>query len=227
MLCPKVRLGFSIMPNRGRGRGRRGRRRLVTGRQLHNVTHGHVIRTPFDPPNFVDKPWNSVTVEIAFQGDKQVKCSDIAPVVLTQLGLDELKTTTIELRFMKARIWGLSVSRPLRVSFFGSSAASAGGAQAYGIVQDWGAPMRLPHVGWVWPVAIQQITWISTSSDLVMSVDVGTTGGLAATDIPWLAYMDVLWRSSKYNPISSRPRYVATYTPSALSESFSNLSLGN
>lgn len=221
--------------------GRRGRRggsrrgRGVTRRQLHNTVFGHSIRTNFDPPNFVDKPWNSVTVELGFAGDKKVTPVDIVPVALKQIGLDDLPLdkTTIEFRFLKCRVWGLSVSRPVRCSFFGISATSNAGPQAYGVMTDWGAPNRLPHVGWQWPVSVQQTTWVSTSKDLVFSVDVGTTGTDA--DIPWLAYLDILWRSSKYSPISERIRYQMSCTPaprtettssgSSLSASFQNLNV--
>lgn len=193
-----------------RGRGR-GRGRNISRRQLHNTICGHTIRTPFDPPNYVDKPWNTVTVVLGATGDKQVNVTMIHPTVLTQLGLDEIKTTTFEYRFHKARVWAQSVSRPIRCSFFGSSAASSGGAQAYGIVTDWGAPNRQPHVGWEWPAAIKQVTWISTSKDLVFAVDVGKTP--AGDDIPWLCYLDINWRSSKYNPISLTPRAIFAYDP--------------
>lgn len=194
--------------------------------QLRRSLNGHAVRTSFDPPMFCDKPWNSAVVEFGFTGDKIVSVSQMHSTVLSQLGL--LPSQTLEYRFLTCRVWALTPQRPLRVSFFGISS----GPVALALLQDWGAPQRLPHVGYRYPKSFQLATYKSSNTDEIVSVDVGKDA--SGNPIPWLMYMDLLWRSDVYNPITASVRYRLSNAdpstfgePSALATSFENLSLNN
>lgn len=183
--------------------GRKKNKNKINARQevrrLRRDLHGHAVRTSFDPPMFCDKPWNSATIEFGFTGDKSISVSQMHGTVLSQLGL--VSTQSLEYRFLKCRVWALTPQRPLRVSFFGISS----GPVALALLQDWGAPQRLPHVGYQYPTAFQLCTYKSSNTDEIVSVDVGKDS--SGSDIPWLMYMDLLWRSDVYNPITSSVRY--------------------
>lgn len=182
--------------NRGRG-ARRARSR--PGRippNVRNRINGVSFIPPADPPAFSDKPWNTATAQIGFSGDKVISPSTMHSAILSQLGL--LSTQTLEYRFISCKVWALTPQRPLRVSFFGASS----GPVALALLQDYGAPMKLPRVGYVWPASQQMLTYKSTSTDSIISVDVGKDA--EGKDIPWLSYVNILWRSDVYNPITTR-----------------------
>lgn len=187
---------------RTRGARRGGRAQSgMSRRSLHNEIRGVLFTPSFDPPSYVDMPWNSAIVNIAGTGDFTVTPKLFLPVAVKQFGL--VSTQTLQFRFLSCRIWALSVSRPLRCAFYG---ITAGSVQPIAVDTDWGAPQRVPKIGYRWPATLQNIVWDGGSGDTMFTVDVGT-----AENISWIAYVETLWRSDKYVPIADSVRYQQTF----------------
>lgn len=185
---------------------------------LHALVFGAQLRPPFDPPPIVERPWNSMTLVIGFAGDKLIKVSDIAPVLWSQAGFTG-NTPKLEIRVRSVRVWGLSVARPIRLLVYGFS---DGAVPARQVLEDWPALNHYPRTGWVWNAALQTGSYSEGSSESLFQVDVGTSGGKG---IPWIAYIDILWRGGTDTPISDSVRYHALLAREALTSSASATTL--
>lgn len=189
----------SASRSRGRGRSSRGgapRANPPSRKQLHDELRGTTLKTPLDPPNYVDKPWNHATIVLGAIGDQTVTPASFLVVALAQLGF--VSSQTLEFRFMAVRAWALSASRPMRIACYGYT---GGAVKPLAVIQDWGTLQRAPHVGYKWPASVSMIVWNGISTDTIFTIDVGT-----AEKIPWIAYIQCLWRSDIYNPIAMTVR---------------------
>lgn len=189
------------MPNRARSKASRGRNRgqtrrgEVTAAHLHRRLMGRTFQGSFDPPATVDKPWNSAVIQLGGTGDTKVTPKLIVPVIISQMGL--VSTQTLEMRVRNCRVWALDVSgRPLRVSFLG---LTVNDASVLATMEDWGTVQHYPHVGYEWPASVQLYSWSTSQTAIVFSVDVSAS-------VAWLAYLDLLWRSDQYTPITETVR---------------------
>lgn len=191
-----------------RGRGRASLRRITN--RTNRMVRGHTVTPRFDPPAIVDKPWNSAVIQVGNTGDDDVTISDIHKVALSQMGI--VSTQTCEYRVRSVRVWGLSVSRPIRVSFFGF----AGNDKSPLAEQlDWGTTQRFPRIGYSYPASFQLYSFTSSGKSVLFHVDVGKDS--AGNPIPWLAYVDLLWRSDVSSPVSQSIRVALQFptSPSA------------
>lgn len=179
-----------------RGKGNR-KRQPAMAKRLGAKLRGRTFTPSAEPPAFSDKPWNQAVINVGGTKDQAVKISDVHTVALSQLGL--LSTQTLEYRIRAVRVWALTPSRPLRVAWYGFGANDR---SALATLMDWGAPQRLPRVGFQYPESVQDYTFSSAGNAVLFSVDVGSSSPTS-----WLAYVELLWRSDTYSPISSMVRY--------------------
>lgn len=172
------------------------------GKAMHERLLGREVRPPLQPPVVVERPWNTITVVTGFTGDKTVTIKDLVPVMWTQAGF-QTPPSPLMVRIRSIRVWALSYARPIRLYVFGFTDGGTS-SRPRQILIDWPAPQRLPRCGWVYSDAIQSGCFSETSTEKVFGVDVGKTN--SDGDIPWLCYVDMLWRGATDTPISAHPR---------------------
>lgn len=153
---------------------------------------------------------------IGHVGDLVVQGKMLRDPVQSQAGFKGVEGVTLDFRIQKIRLWGLSTARPVRLTVYGWNNTALAGGGALAVVEDWPGKVSFPSVGYVLPTAMNQIVLSSDSTDKVFAVDV-------AKDVPWLAYIDLLWRGNKYSSIEDHPRARLLDLPST-SSSFCRLS---
>lgn len=191
------------MNRRGSRRGRGVSRpvRNYVHRQDRMVAYGRELKPGPFPNAIVDQPWNSCVLQLGNVGDSDITNELAAAQLCKQMGLicydaakTQLGTVDVDMRYVKIRVWALKNKAPISLSVLGFTEDASQPSQIY---TCWPGSNRLPSVGYEWPQFYQTALYNATSDkdQRVARVDVGK-------DIPWLAYVDVLWRSSSHQPIS-------------------------
>lgn len=171
------------------------------------------------PPTVVETPWNSLVLQMGGVGDKVVTCDQLATQLQTQAGFTKASGMTFDYRVHRIRLWGLMLTRPVRLSVWGTTTGADPAAGAMAVLDAWPDRMHFPAIGYEMPRSVSNIVWTSDSKDHVFSVEVSGQD-------PWLAYLDILWRGNSYTPLTLTARFQTSCLSNApVSSAFSNLSL--
>lgn len=202
--------------NGRRGKGR-GRGRLSLRTQMRHEMNGCKFTPAHQPPTVVETPWNSLVLQLGGKGDTIVTCDKLASVLQTQAGFTKATGMTFDYRVHRIRLWGLALSRPVRLSVWGTDTGVDPAAGAMVVLDAWPDRLHFPAIGYEMPRSVSNIVWTSDSKDRIFSVEV-------SGDNTWLAYLDILWRGNSYTPFALTARFQATCGDASLSAAFSQLS---
>lgn len=128
---------------------------------LRTQVKGRVVVPPFDPPQIVDIPWNTLTCSFAGASTQTVvKVSDLEFNITDQLLLFGSVSGTawrasIEYRLQEVRVWATNQNVSLDVTIYDPTNADSG---TFTSLRDRGTITRPARVGYIFPAIMSQNT---------------------------------------------------------------------
>lgn len=161
--------------------------------QLLRSRNGHPLKPPADPPSIVYQPWNHATIQVNPPDQTKavsiIKINDVHNAAVLQLGL--LSGQKCIYRIRSVRLWCLSPTRPIQ-GIFTSILTDATDSGV--VLVDYPSPNHFARIGYAFPSTGRINNISGTGQDVLFEVN--TT----KANTPWIAYVDLLWKSETTPP---------------------------
>lgn len=190
------------------------------------IERGYAIKKlNTDPPPVKLVPWTNITIVNRTTGGTTVTKSIIATWLRNQLELpDEFQIGNFRMRMRSIKVWAdneynansSSVGAPLALRLRPFSII---GEEDMDDLLDFAENNRYAAVGYVWPRAMQRVTFVTTSS---FADDHIYTVGLSNNQAPWIGHTSISFSFVTQNVLSDNFTLVQNQI-SSLSSSMSNL----
>lgn len=209
-LCPALdnRTCFPLrtMPGKRGRRTRGGGVPRAVRRYVHRaermIAYGRQLFPSSYPGAVIGQPWNTATVELGSAGDQDITVKLLCDQLTKQIGLAVYNSAgsatgyvNVDIRPLSIRCWALSAQRPISLSVIWLTEDASVASQ---IFTSWPGANRLPAVGYEWSKVIQTAgyNYVNDGTSVLAKVDV------SGNNAKWLAYFQVLWKSSTHMPIA-------------------------